>query len=129
MELFLDTADNKQPRKATTGDHQFWLLPLPDANRVYLGQWKMNDEVPATRYDVPAVKGAAVRAADGYVMEFLLPADQIQNYHPETGRRLGLNFNLTIQGKQVPREAYWPSPKNAGATTHPDRWGTVLLVE
>ena len=129
LELFIDTGDNKQPRAAGTGDHQFWLMPQPDGNRVYLGQWKMNDEVSATRYDVPAIKGAAVRTADGYVMEFLIPADHIQKYHPDVGHRIGLNFNLTIQGQQVPREAYWPSPKNAGVTVHPDRWGTVLLVE
>ena len=70
-----------------------------------------------------------MRTADGYVMEFLIPADCLQDYHPSPGGRLGLNLNLTIQGKQVNREAYWPSPKSSGATTHPDRWGTVLLIE
>jgi hypothetical protein len=89
----------------------------------------MKDEIPATRYDLPAIKGVATRTADGYVMEFLLPAEQIHNYHPEVGRRLGLNLNLTIQGQRLNREAYWPAPKNSGATTHPDRWGTVLLTE
>ena len=87
LELFLDTADNKQPRAAVAGDHQFWFVPQPDANRVYLGQWKMKDEIPATRYEIPAIKGVAVRTADGYVMEFLLPADQIRNYRPEARRQ------------------------------------------
>ena len=59
LELFLDTADSKQPRTAGKGDHQFWLLPLPDENRVYLGQWKMKDEIAATRFDLPTAKGAA----------------------------------------------------------------------
>ena len=128
LELFLDAADSKQPRAAAAGDHHFWFVPLPDANRVYLGRWKMQNEIPATRYDIP-IQGVATRTADGYVMEFLLPAAQIQNYHPEVGGRLGLNLNLTIQGKQANREAYWPSPKKFGVTTNPDRWGTVLLVE
>jgi hypothetical protein len=129
LELFLDTADNKQPRRAAAGDHQFWLVPLVDAGRVYLGRWKMKDEIPATRYDIPAVRGVAARTADGYVLEFLLPADQIENYHPEVGGRLGLNLNLTIQGKQSSREAYWPGSKASGATAHPERWGTLLLAE
>jgi hypothetical protein len=129
LELFLDTADNKQPRSAVEGDHQFWLVPLPDANRVYLGQWKMNREIPATRYNIPSIRGAAMRTADGYAMEFLLPAGQIRNYHPQVGHRLGLNLNLTIQSKQLSREAYWPSAKKSGVNAHPERWGTVLLVE
>ena len=74
---------------------------MPDANRVYLGQWKMKGEMPATRYDIATVRGAATRTADGYMMEFLLPAAQIRNYHPQAGSRLGLNLNLTIQGKQI----------------------------
>jgi hypothetical protein len=129
LELFIDTADNKQPRSPVEGDHQFWIVPLPDANRVYLGQWKMNREIPATRYDIPSIRGAATRTADGYRMEFLLPAEQMRNYHPQVGSRLGLNLNLSIQGRQLSREAYWPSPKHSGVAAHPDRWGTVLLVE
>ena len=129
LELFLDSADNKQPRDAGSGDHQFWLVPLPDAHRVYLGRWKMKGEIPATRYDIPGGQSVATRTTDGYVMEFLLPAEQLQNYHPKIGGRLGLNVNLTIQGQQSSREAYWPSSKNSGTTGHPDRWGTVLLLE
>lgn len=129
LEMFLDTADDKRPRSAIQGDHQFWMVPLPEANRVYLGQWKMNQEIPATRYDIPAIRGAAMRTPEGYTMEFLLPAEQIQNYHPQAGSRLGLSVNLTIQGRQVSREAYWPSSKKSGATAHPDRWGTVLLLD
>lgn len=127
LELYLDTADNKQPRAAVAGDHQFWFVPLPDEKRVYLGQWKMQKEISATRYDIP-IQGVATRTADGYVMEFLLPAAQIQNYQPEVGGRLGLNLNLTIQGKQSNREAFWPIPKKFG-TSNPDRWGTALLME
>ena len=129
LELFLDTADNKQPRDAASGDHQFWFVPQPEANHVYAGQWKMKGEIPATRYDIATIKGAATRTADGYSMEFLLPAEQIVNYRPQIGGKLGLNLNLTIQGKQTNREAYWPGSKNSGTTAHPDRWGTVLLVE
>ena len=129
LEMFVDSANNKQPRAAAPGDHQFWLVPLPDEHRVYLGQWRMKGEIQATRYDIPGMQGVATRTADGYVMEFLLPAEQLRNYEGKTGGRLGLNLNLTIQGQQGNREVYWPSAKSSGTTTHPDRWGTVLLLE
>ena len=128
LELFLDSADNKQVRSAAAGDHHFWFVPLTESHRVYMGQWKMGKETSATRYDIPGVRGAAQSTADGYVMEFLLPAAEIQGYRPQAGSALGLNLNLTVQGGQSSREVYWPSPKNSGVTAHPERWGTVLLV-
>jgi hypothetical protein len=105
------------------------MVPLPDAGGVYLGRWKMKDEIPATRYAIASVRGAARRTADGYTMEVLLPAEEIHGYHPEVGSRLGLNLNLTIQGGSSSREAYWPAPKRSGVNGRPERWGTVLLVE
>ena len=62
-------------------------------------------------------------------MEFLIPAAEIDNYHPAVGGRLGLNLNLTFQGKQSSHEAYWPSPKRSGVNANPDRWGTAVLAE
>jgi hypothetical protein len=129
LELFADVNDNKDPRSAAEGDHQFWLVPLPEEKRVYLGQWKMKNEIQATRYDIAAIRGVATRTAGGYAMEFLLPADQVRNFRPQVGRRLGLNVNLTVQSKQNSREVYWPNPKKFGVNTRPDRWGTVLLVD
>jgi hypothetical protein len=129
LELFIDTRDDKRPRQYEAGDHQFWLVPMVGENRVYLGQWKRGSEVQATRYDIPGVKGAAVKTADGYVMEFLLPAELIQKYQPAAGGRLGLCVNLTVQGKRFIREVYWPRSKASGAPTRPETWGTVDLVE
>jgi len=128
LELFVDAADNKIPRAADADDHHFWFIPLPDAHRVYLGRWKIQNEIPATRHDIP-IQGVATRTGDGYLMEFLLPAAQIHNYRPEVGGRIGLNLNLTIQGRRTNREAYWPSPKRSGIPINPDRWGTALLLD
>ena len=129
LELFLDTADDKRPRAYGPGDHQFWFVPQPDANRVFAGQWKRKDEIPETRYDLQDVKGAAVRTADGYRMEFLLPAAVLQKFKPEAGSRVGLNLNLTVQGTRFNRDVYWPWMKDAGVQNDPGTWGTLELAE
>ena len=68
-------------------------------------------------------------AADGYVMEFLLPAASIQRYLPAVGRKIGVNLNLVVHGQQANREVYWPNPKNSEAPAHPEAWGTLELAE
>ena len=87
-------------------------MPLADENRVYVGRWKRKNEIPATQYDLPGIKSAAVRKDDGYVMEFLIPAAALQKYRPEVGARLGLSVNLTVKGKRFDREVYWPWTKS-----------------
>ncbi len=74
LEVFLDTRDKKTPRAYEPGDHQFWLAPLVEQKRVYLGQWKRDAEIPATMYDAPGIQSAVVKRGDGYVMECLIPA-------------------------------------------------------
>ena len=94
-----------------------------------MGQWKRGAETPATRYDIPGLRTAARRQADGYVMEFLLPAAQLKHYQPKAGATIGLNVNLTVKSKRLDRELYWPTPKSAGVLTSPAAWGTMTLAE
>ncbi|MGD0093662.1 MAG: sugar-binding protein, partial [Planctomycetota bacterium] len=130
LEIFVDTSDDKRHREYQVGDHQFWFVPLVNENRVYAGRWKNKNEIPATQYDIPGLKSAAVRAGDGYVMEFLLPAAELQKYRPETGARLGLSVNLTVKGKRFAREVYWPWTKADWALANwPKMWGSLELVE
>ena len=128
LELFVDTHNAKTPRKYQPGDHQFWLAPQVDRKRVYVGQWKRNDEIPATLYDIPGIQSAAVRKGDGYVMECLIPAVLLKGYTPQAGAQLGLNLNVTVKGASQDREVYWSLPKSEG-TEHPDMWGTVTLAK
>lgn len=127
LELFIDTRDQKTPRKYQPTDHQFWAIPLVDQKRVYVGRWKRDEEIPANKLDIPGIKSASKRTADGYVMEFLLPADQIQQYNPTKGSRIGLNLNLSILHPTLTREVYWPQPKAWSAPTQPENWGSVEL--
>jgi hypothetical protein len=129
LELFIDSRDRKGDRAYEPGDHQFWFVPLVDENRVYVGQWKRGGEIPETRYDIRGVRGAAIRKGDGYVMEFLLPTAEIQKFKPAAGGTIGLNLNLTIKGKEFPREVYWPAPKSVEIQARPGAWGSMELVE
>jgi hypothetical protein len=130
LELFIDTADDKRHREFEPGDHQFWLVPQVDANRAYVGLWKRKNEIPATVYDLPGVKGAARRLPDGYAMEFLIPASAMQKYDPKAGGKLGLSANLTIKGQRYNREVYWPWTKTDWAQSNwPKMWGSLELVQ
>ena len=129
LEIFVDSRDEKGTRAYAAGDHQFWFVPLVDEKRVYVGQWKRAAEIPATRYDIPGTKGVAVRKGDGFVMEFLLPAAEIQKFKPAAGGSIGLNLNLTIKGKQYSREVFWPSPKSYNIAEKPGSWGSLELAE
>ena len=129
LELFIDTRDDKRHRFFEPGDHQFWFVPLAGEARAYAGQWKRKDEIPATRYDVQGIQSAARRTPDGYVMELLLPAAQLKGYQPKAGARLGLNVNLTVKGRRLDREVYWPAAKDWAVMNLPKVWGSAELVE
>ncbi len=126
LEVFVDTRANKTPRRYEVGDHQFWLAPQVDRKRVFVGQWKRNNEIPETRYDIPGIEGAAVKTSDGYILECLIPSSLIQGYKPAVGAQLGLSLNLSLKGIKLDRELYWPLLKSEGAE-QPASWGTVTL--
>jgi hypothetical protein len=128
LELFLDTRDRKTARPYEPGDHQFWLAPLVDKKRVYVGRWKRNAEIPETNYDIPGIQSAAVRTGSGYVMECLIPAALLQGFNPAAGARWGLNLNLSVKGAHQDREVFWTLPKGESAE-QPATWGTVTLAE
>jgi hypothetical protein len=128
LELFLDTHNRKTPRPYAPGDHQIWLAPLVDQKRVYVGQWKRNNEIPETRYDISGIQSVAVRKGNGYVMECLIPASLLQGFQPVAGTKLGLNLNLSVKGEHQDREAFWATPKGESAE-QPASWGTVTLSD
>jgi len=127
LELFLDSRDRKGERSFQRGDHQFWFVPLVKEDRVYVGQWKRADEIAETRYDIPGVEGVAVAKGQGYLMEFRLPAHELQGFQPRPGASLGVNVNLTIRGGELNREVYWPESKDKNVATQPGLWGSMEL--
>ncbi|MEO1235407.1 MAG: sugar-binding protein [Planctomycetota bacterium] len=128
MELFVDTSNTKSNRRFGQGDHQFWFVPLTDDGRVYAGRWKRHGEIEATRYDLPGIASSAHATDDGYVMEFLLPAEHIEGYRAEAGQALGVNLLLAVKGEERNRSVFWPTAKRNGAG-NPANWGSLILEE
>lgn len=98
LELFVDTRDAKRARRYEPGDHQFWLVPLVDEKRAYVGQWKRGNETAATRYDVAGIKTAARRR-----VRHRVPAAGVgtEGIRPEGGRAAGHQPERDGQGREV----------------------------
>jgi hypothetical protein len=127
LEIFLDTRNDKTTRTFVPGDHQFWFVPLPKQNRVFVGQWKRGTELDANRVDIPSLQTASRKQGDGYVMEFLLPAADLKAFAPKAGGQFGVNLNLTVYGNPIQDEVYWPHAKDSGVNVQPANWGTLDL--
>jgi hypothetical protein len=127
VEILIDTKNNKIARdKYVATDHQFWLCPLVKEQKVYLGRWKRNNEIPKTIFDIKS-KGFSKRTKSGYILEGLIPASQILGFNPQSGAKLGLNFNITVQNDKAKFELFWKDSKEGNIVSKPASWGTVIL--
>ena len=129
LEVFVDTRNKKGAHKFEPGDHQFWIVPQVEQKKAYLGQWKRQSEIPQTLYDIPGTQSFSARTNDGYIIEMLIPAAQLQQYQPKAGSWIGLNLNLHVIGPKGNREVFWVLPKADGAPDQPANWGSLLLTE
>ncbi|GHC05052.1 NEW3 domain-containing protein [Cerasicoccus arenae] len=129
LELFISTLPSKKNSAFEKGDHQFWFVPNFEENRVYVGQWKVNDEIEKTIFDIPGIKSSARQTADGYIMEFLLPSSVFQYFSPSANAEFGVNANLLVKGFDAPREVYWPRKKDTTVSPQPLNWGRMKLTD
>ncbi len=132
LELFTDTANDKASRTAyAPTDHQLWVCPILTENRVYMGRWKRDNEIPETQYDIEGLRSAAIRTASGYAMEFFIPASLLHGFETAGERRIGLNLNLSIPGSGgrsgQTSEIYWPLSKTGAMPRQPHTWGSLYL--
>lgn len=129
LELFVSSTASFTPRAFVATDHQFWLVPLPAEQRVFLGRWKRNDEIPATMYDVAGLVSHAKAIPGGYRYEALIPAVQINGFIAKAGASCSIDLILSINGATGKREVYWPWGKKDDAGGKPQNWGLVHLGE
>ncbi len=106
-------------------DRQFWLCPLVDEHRVFLGNWSRHPDFK-TGTDIK-VQSFAKRIEAGYAMEILIPAAELGEWNPKNGDEMALSFTLAVQGLRDLREAFWPASKLDSVQAHPWMWGRILL--
>ncbi|MEA2012573.1 MAG: sugar-binding protein [Verrucomicrobiota bacterium] len=128
LEVCIDTKNDKQKRdKYSETDHQFWIVPMVKENKVYVGRWKRNDEIPKTKYDMQGIKSFSKKIKNGYTMEVLIPADKIKGFKPSKGNKIGLAINLTAPGRKETITCYWPLPKTEGVIEKPYIWAVAEM--
>ncbi|NRA38024.1 MAG: hypothetical protein HRU15_07785 [Planctomycetes bacterium] len=129
IEILLDTNDNKNHRDFEKGDHQFWIVPQVNKGSAYLGQWKQKEEIAKTRFGIKSFQSVAQKHKDGYLIEALIPAAEIQGFKAALGNKIGLSALFTIKGHDHNRNVYWPIKKQWIVTNWPKTWGTLELVK
>jgi hypothetical protein len=129
LEIFFSSDASARGTSYKKGDHQFWFVPQFEENRVYAGRWKVGEEIPETKYDLPGVKSAVRRTEKGYVMEFVLPSSAFDTFRAKAGTKIGLSVNLTLRGEIGDREVFWPRVKGFGNNLNPSVWGVMIFGE
>ncbi len=125
--MFLATGDNLNKRSWRADDHQFWITPLADENRAYVGLWNHGEANPPTAYDLPGVISKVVRSNTGYRLEAIIPKAQMSGWNPKAGARIGIVMALTVYGNDGKREVFWPRSKEDGTGYQPGLWGVWHL--
>lgn len=128
LEIFIDAQNDKTAKSYGAGDHQFWVVPQPDDRDVYAGQWKRDEEIPETRYDIPGIQSTSAKTATGFSMEFIIPWLELNGIEGKAGEEIGFNLNFTVKGTDGDRQIFWPRLKDASVMGQPRSWGTVKLI-
>lgn len=129
LEVFIATDGERAKRSWRGNDLQFWLVPLVNEGRAYLGRWGHGDGLPPTTYDVPGMTSKVVKKGDGYVLEALIPTSLLPGWAPKPGARVGVNLNLSLRGVAGERNLFWPNSKAEGPQWQPGMWGGWILGE
>jgi hypothetical protein len=127
LELFIDGNNDKTAKDYGSGDHQFWVVPQPQDQDVFVGQWKRGKEIADTRYDISGIQSASAKTETGFTMEFIIPWSELKEAQGKSGEEIGFNLSFTIKGTDGDRQVYWPRRKDAAVMGQPSSWGTVKL--
>jgi hypothetical protein len=128
VELFVDKLNQGAPNalesKAIT---QYFLAPsVEPAESPTPGLVSIVDQGTRTRKKpVKALRCVSRRTERGYILETLIPADELKPADWQAGEKLGLHFNLSNDGRAV--EEFVSSKKYEMNHERPITWGTVVL--
>lgn len=129
VEVWIDCLNSKERFRARHAGQQFWIWPEGSKDDASLSGGESVVEKKGGGY-VPHVLHAnelqrvSTRTADGYVVEFRIPAERLLDAEFSPGRIIGLNsYVSTMSGT----DWYWSAGKQAGTYSQPDTWGDLLL--
>lgn len=73
------------------------------------------------------VRCAWMKSADGYTLEFLIPAKLMAPAKMAPGTKIGLNFALDDGGQRI--EQFYGDENASGAYRRPNSWGAAILAK
>jgi hypothetical protein len=129
MEFLIDPRSRRGARPNAGGERQFWFVPQPATQGVYVGQWKRGKEIAATRKGIPDTRGASRKVGDGYCVEVVVPAALLPDVVFKPGTELSALMLLKVHGRQFDRDLGWPATKSAGTGGGPETWPLLRLAE
>ena len=126
-EVWIDMLNTKERYRARGTGQQFWCWPFGSQQDASLTGGESIVERSSFHYypmGPSGMKRAAKKTADGYELEFEIPAERLKDGELSAGKIIGMNFNVET-GSQL--QYYWASSKAVATYTRPDTWGDVLL--
>jgi hypothetical protein len=123
VELFLAPAD-KEGRS-----RQFWFTPFKEGAdwRLYAGEWKRSEAIPATLYDDHRVT-REVHVADGLVkLTVIIPTAVLGELAPGPGKTIRAFVSLqAVEANGAVARAAWPQAKSV-ALGDESAWGVLAF--
>ena len=126
-EVWIDMLNTKERYRARGTGQQFWCWPFgsqQDASQT--GGESIVERNSFHYYPMGpgGMQRAARKTADGYEVEFEIPAERLKDGELSAGKIVGMNLNVET-GSQL--QYYWASSKAVATYTRPDTWGDILL--
>jgi hypothetical protein len=130
VEVWVDCLNAKEKFRARHAGQQFWIWPEGSKDDASLTGGESVIEKRGGWYVPRAFHAAelqrhATRTAEGYVVEFRLPAERMPDADLAPGRIIGFNAYLSTMAGT---DWYWSAGKQAGTYAQPDTWGDLLLA-
>lgn len=129
FEVGVDTAfDRRAERKHNDTDAHYWMCPIVDENRLYVGRWG-HDGRAIVKDDVlkSVVKTALRKNAKGYTAEIFIPASELKGWKGAAGAKIGFASTFVYQGKFMSDDISWPMVRKFAPFNQPGNWGEVTL--
>lgn len=130
VEVWVDCLNAKEKFRARHAGQQFWIWPEGSQSDPSLTGGESVIEKRGGWYVPHAFHAAelqrhATHTAEGYVVEFRLPAERMPDADLAPGRIIGFNAYLSTMAGT---DWYWSAGKQAGTYAQPDTWGDLLLA-